>query len=120
VTTEDGQVTMIEGADVLLAGEGGVVLGGRVAQVTGGRVVIDLDGAGHPEDTGPEEYSAAERLAMIGWIVTAPAAFAAAALVRDMPVLAARIAADGAGWIGRRVRKAAHADWGPGDATERW
>jgi len=118
VRTEDGQVIMIEGADVLLAGEGGVVPG-RVAQVTGGRVVIDLDGAGQPGDPGPEEHRAAERLAMIGWIVTAPGAFAAAALVRDMPVLAARIAAGGAGWIGRRVRQAAHADWGPGDAAGR-
>jgi hypothetical protein len=117
VTIEDGQVVMTEGADVLLAGEGGVVLGGRVAEVTGGRVVIDLDGAGQPEDRGPEdgdglaEFAEAERLAAIGWVLTAPGAFLTAALVRDMPVMAAR-------WIGRRWRKATHADWVPSDTLD--
>ena len=82
--TEDGQVVMTEGADVLLAGDGGVVLGRRVAEISGGRVVIDLDGAGQPgeppaEDDGLAEFAAAERLAAIGWILTAPGAFVAAA-----------------------------------------
>jgi hypothetical protein len=94
VITEDGQIVMTEGADVLLAGEGGGVLGGRVAEVSGGRVVIDLDGAGPQEDPdGLAEFAAAERLAAIGW------------------VLAAR-------WIGRRLRKAAHADWVPSDTLD--
>ena len=110
--TEDGQIVMTEGADVLLAGEGGVVLGGRVAEVSGGRVVIDLDGAGPQEDPdGLAEFAAAERLAAIGWVLTAPGAFVTAALVRDMPVMAAR-------WIGRRLRKAAHADWVPSDTLD--
>ncbi len=112
MTTEDGQLTVNEGADVLLAGEGGVVLGGRVAEVSGGRVVIDLDGAGPQEDPdGLAEFAAAERLAAIGWVLTAPGAFLIAALVRDVPVLAAR-------WIGRRLRKAAHADWVPSDTLD--
>ena len=114
--TEDGQIVMTEGADVLLAEEGGVVLGGRVAEVSGGRVVIDLDGAGQleepaAEDDGLAEFAAAERLAAIGWMLTAPGAFVTAALVRDVPVLAAR-------WIGRRLRKAAHADWVPSDTLD--
>ena len=114
--TEDGQIVMTEGADVLLAEEGGVVLGGRVAEVSGGRVVIDLDGAGQleepaAEDGGLAEVAAAERLAAIGWMLTAPGAFLTAALVRDMPVMAAR-------WIGRRWRKATHADWVPSDTLD--
>ena len=125
MTTEDGQLTMTEGADILLAGKDGVVLGGRVAEVAGGRVIIDLDGAGQPEvptaeeeDYTAAEYSAAERLAMIGWIAMAPGLYAAAGLVRDAPVLAVRAVTAGPGWIAGRLLKAAHADWGPSDAIE--
>jgi len=116
--TADGQVTVAEGAEVLLAGDGGIVLGGRVASIDGGRVVIDLDGAAPAEELPAADYGEAERLAALGWVLMAPGAVAAAALMRDVPALAARLVTRGPGWAVRRLRKAAHADWGPSDAFE--